>query len=124
MVDPELSSVGELAERAQIILRTLQRLSKRAFGFAPQALVRRQRFARSLAKFVTDSGANWREAMDEQYCYQAQFSRDFRAFMGMGPSEYAKLDKPIFTASMLARQETAGKAVQALHVPVAGQEDG
>lgn len=124
IVDPALGTVGELAERAQINLRTLQRLSKRTFGFSPQALIRRQRFVRSLATFVTDPSANWRAAMDGRYYDQAQFSRDFKAFMGMGPSEYAKLDKPIFTASMRARQEAAGQAMQALHKPVAGEDDG
>jgi methylphosphotriester-DNA--protein-cysteine methyltransferase len=58
--------------------------------------------------------------MDDHYHDQAHFVHDFRRFMGMSPSAYAKLDKPILVAAARARMAIAGQAVQALHDPNAG----
>ncbi|MEM6266392.1 MAG: AraC family transcriptional regulator, partial [Pseudomonadota bacterium] len=54
LVDPELGTVVELAERVNMTVRSLERLSRRAFGFPPKLLMRRQRFLRSLAQFMLD----------------------------------------------------------------------
>lgn len=117
LVDPELSTVAALAERLGMQSRSLERLSRRAFGFPPKLLMRRQRFLRSLARFMLDPSLNWLEALDCPYHDQSHFVRDFKRFMGMSPSAYAKLDKPLLTAAMRARMEVAGAAVQALHKP-------
>ena len=37
----------------------------------------------------------WAGAMDVSYHDQAQFVRDFHEFMGMTPSEYRQLAKPL-----------------------------
>lgn len=117
LVDPKMAMVSELAERAGMNIRSLERLSKRGFGFTPKLLLRRQRFLRSLAQFMLDPSLKWLSTLDEQYHDQAHFVRDFKRFMGMGPSEYAKLDKPILMAAAQARMAIAGEAVQVLHDP-------
>lgn len=117
LVDPTIAMVSELADRAGMNIRSLERLSKRGFGFTPKLLLRRQRFLRSLAQFMLDPSLKWLSTLDEQYHDQAHFVRDFKRFMGMGPSEYAKLDKPILMAAAQARMAIAGEAVQALHNP-------
>lgn len=117
LIDPEIASAGELADRVGINLRTLERLSRRAFGFPPKILLRRQRFLRSLSQFMLDPSLKWLSALDYQYHDQAHFVRDFRRFMGMTPSQYARLDKPILIAAAKARMAIAGKAVQGLHDP-------
>ncbi|MEO0907016.1 MAG: helix-turn-helix domain-containing protein [Pseudomonadota bacterium] len=118
LVDPDLASVADLAKRTGISVRSLERVSKRAFGFTPQLLLRRQRFLRSLAQFMLDPSLKWLSTLDYQYHDQAHFVRDFRRFMGMSPSAYAKLDKPLLIAAARARMEIAGEAVQGLHEPV------
>ncbi|MFM5929597.1 MAG: helix-turn-helix domain-containing protein [Novosphingobium sp.] len=117
LVDPEVNSVGQLVERAGVSHRTVERVCHRAFGFAPKMLLRRQRFLRSLAKYVLDPSLKWIGALDSQYHDQAQFVKDFKQFMGMSPRQYAALDKPILNAVMRARAQFAGKAVQGLDSP-------
>ena len=117
LVDSEVATVAEMAERGGIPSYTLERLCHRHFGFAPQLLLRRQRFMRSLAQFMLDPSLKWIGALDDHYHDQAQFVRDFHRFMGMSPREYANAPHPIIGAIMRARFEEAGAAVQALHRP-------
>lgn len=117
LVDPKIATVAGLAEEVTMNVRSLERLAKRAFGFSPKLLLRRQRFLRSLSKFMLDPSMKWLNTLDQQYHDQAHFVRDFKRFMGMAPSTYAKLDKPILMAAAKARMAIAGQAVQALHDP-------
>lgn len=50
--DPEIADVERLAGRIDIGRRSLERLCSRYFGFPPKLLLRRQRFLRSLARFM------------------------------------------------------------------------
>ena len=117
LVDPDIASATQLAERVDMNLRSLERLSRRAFGFPPKLLLRRQRFLRSLSQFMLDPSLKWLSTLDWQYHDQAHFVRDFKRFMGMTPGEYAKMEKPILVAAAQARMAIAGKAVQGLHDP-------
>ena len=117
LVDPKIGTVSQLAEEVAMNIRSLERLSKRAFGFSPKLLLRRQRFLRSLSQFMLDPSLKWLNTLDQHYHDQAHFVRDFKRFMGMSPSAYAKLDKPILMAAARARMAIAGQAVQALHDP-------
>ena len=118
LLDPEVGTVAELAEHARLPAYTLERLCRRHFGFAPQLLLRRQRFMRSLAEFMLDPSLKWIGAMDGHYHDQAQFVRDFHRFMGMSPRDYSSRPHPILAEVMRARFESAGAAVQALHPPL------
>lgn len=117
LVDPEIATVADLAAQIGMNIRSLERLSRRAFGFPPKLLLRRQRFLRSLAQFMLDPSLNWLSTLDHHYHDQAHFVRDFKRFMGMSPSAYAKLEKPLLIAAAQARMEIAGEAVQGLHDP-------
>lgn len=122
LVDPEIATVTDLADRTQMNVRSLERLSKRTFGFTPKLLLRRQRFLRSLAQFMLDPSLKWLSTLDWQYHDQAHFVRDFKRFMGMSPTAYAKLDKPLLIAAARARMEIAGAAVQGLARPASGED--
>lgn len=117
LVDDDLASVADLAAKLSLSERTIERLSHRAFGFSPKLLLLRQRFLRSLARFMLDPSMAWIDTMDHHYYDQAQFTRDFQRFMGMGPREYAARPKPILGAAAKARAAAAGAAVQGLHQP-------
>ena len=119
LVDPNIASASQLAERVGMNLRSLERLSRRVFGFPPKVLLRRQRFLRSLAQFMLDPSLKWLSTLDHQYHDQAHFVRDFKQFMGMTPGAYAKLEKPMLVAAAQARMANAGEAVQGLHDPKA-----
>jgi AraC-like DNA-binding protein len=114
-------TVGNLARELAISPRTLERLCARYFGFTPQLLLRRQRFLRSLAKFMVDPSMKWIASLDNQYHDQAHFLRDFKRFIGMRPSEYGAMNHPIAMTAARARSEALGVAMQILHGPVAEQ---
>lgn len=118
LVDPDVASVADLVGATGIARHTIERLCRRTFGFAPSLLLRRQRFMRSLSQFMLDPSLNWIGAIDGHYHDQSQFVRDFRRFMGTTPRQYAATPHPVLSAVMRARQEAAGAAVQALHLPL------
>jgi len=93
--DPQLRDVEQLCGIMQVGRRTLERMCARYFGFPPKTLIRRQRFLRSLGRFVALGQTSWSDALDMQYVDQAHFVRDFRSFMGMTPTQYARLPHPV-----------------------------
>lgn len=117
LVDGQCVTVCELADRCAISVRTLERLCRRYFGFTPKLLMRRQRFMRSLTSFMLHQESRWTEAMDADYHDQAQFTREFREFMTMLPSDYAALEHPILASFMEARARVWGSAAQTLDAP-------
>ncbi|GAA4046150.1 helix-turn-helix domain-containing protein [Parerythrobacter jejuensis] len=117
LVDPEVTSVSEFADHTAMTPRTLERLCKRVFGFPPKLLLRRQRFLRSLSRYMLDPSLSWISSLDHGYHDQAHFVRDFHRFMKMSPSAYSRLEHPILMAAMRGRMEAAGEAMQALHRP-------
>jgi AraC-like DNA-binding protein len=117
LVDPDLLTVADLASRLCMTVRTAVRLSRRAFGFPPKLLLRRQRLLCSRGRFMLDPSLGWIAALDCHYHDQSHFVRDFRRFMGMSPSEYAKAEKPLLAAAAQARNPVTGAAMQGLHTP-------
>ena len=117
LMNKDVATVGEMSEQLAMSPRSLERLSLRAFGFAPKLLLRRQRFLRSLAQFMLDPSLAWIRTLDCHYVDQAHFVRDFKRFMTMSPSAYAALDHPVLRAAARARAAATGQAVQVLHRP-------
>jgi AraC-like DNA-binding protein len=117
LVEGDFNSVHDLADACAMSIRTLERVCQRYFGFSPKLLMRRQRFMRSLTTFMLHRGSRWTEAMDAHYHDQAQFTREFREFMTMNPSEYAALDRPVLNSFMEARARAMGSAAQTLDPP-------
>lgn len=117
MTDPEIATVGAFAEAAGLPLRRLERVCRRHFGFPPKLLLRRQRFMRSLAQFMVGGAGNWTSSMDGLYTDQAHFNRDFHAFMGMAPTEYAARSHPVLEAFMRERARQLGSPAQTLDPP-------
>ena len=117
LVDPDLATVQAMADRLAISGRTLDRLCRRAFGFPPKLLLRRQRFLRSLAENMLNPDQNWVSSLDHQYYDQAHFARDFQRFMGMSASDYKARPHPFLNAAVHGRMAAAGAGMQALHDP-------
>lgn len=117
LLDPEITTVKQLADRLQMSIAQLQRLSLRIFGFPPKLLLRRQRFVRTLAVIMRDPESNWSDALDMHYHDQAHFNRDFRQFFKMSPREYRAQPHPIIGAASKARMAALGDPLQALQKP-------
>ena len=121
LVDPEVHGAAELARRANLTQRTLERLCARYFGFTPQHLVRRQRMMRTLSAFMLADRASWSQVIDLHFTDHAHFTHEFHAFMKMSPSEFAALDHPILAAFMAERARVMGSPVQTLDRPGAAR---
>ncbi len=117
LADPNISSVADLANATGIVQQRLERLCRRVFGFPPKRLLRRQRFLRTLGSVMLDPDLKWSAALDDQYFDQAHFNRDFQEFMGMSPSQYLAMPRPISIPSTLARASQVGHPLQALQGP-------
>ncbi len=115
--DPETAGVAVFGERVGMTQRSLERFCRRHFGFPPKLLLRRQRFLRSLAQFMADPTLSWIAAMDGQYHDQAQFVRDFKAFMGLTPRQYAAMPHPILEPIIQQRMADRGAGPQWLDLP-------
>ena len=110
--DPAVGEASTLQARLGMTAKSLERFCRRYFGFTPKLLLRRQRFVRSLAHFMLDPSLSWIAALDGQYHDQAQFVREFREFMGLSPSEYARMPHPIVQPIMRQRMADQGAAAQ------------
>jgi AraC-like DNA-binding protein len=108
--DPRMGEVADLQDVLGVSIKSLERLCRRYFGFTPKLLLRRQRFLRSLAQYMLDPSLNWIGALDGQYHDQAQFVREFKQFMGLTPTEYARLPHPILEPIMRQRMVDQGAA--------------
>lgn len=117
ILSDRFTSVGAMASHLGMETRTLERFTRRHFGFTPKLLMRRQRFLRSLANFMVDPTMTWLESLDSHYHDQAQFVREFKHFMLMRPNEYAAMDHPIAGAAVRARRMALGDPMQVLHRP-------
>jgi AraC-like DNA-binding protein len=117
LIDPETQSVETLAQRLGITPRTLNRISNRAFGFAPKMLLRRARFLASLTRVQDHPRHGWGALIDERYHDHAHFVRDSQFFMGMSPSAFLAFKRPMNVASMRARTDILGAPMQALAQP-------
>lgn len=117
LTDPDFANVAELAEALDMDVQRLERLTRRAFGFPPKRLLRRQRFLRTLRLRMLDPDMNWSDALDSQYYDQAHFNRDFNEFMGMTPREYLAMPRPISKGSTASRAQQLGQPLQGLDRP-------
>jgi AraC-like DNA-binding protein len=117
ILSPDAPTASGLASEMGMTTRTFERFCKRQFGFTPRALVRRQRFLRSLGKYMLDPSMRWISSLDTNYSDQSHFIREFRAVMGMTPSEYAAMPHPISAAAVAVTNSNAGVAMQALYSP-------
>ena len=115
VLSDEIQSNRAMAKEIGVSGRTLERLCRRYFGFSPQLLRRRQRFLRSLARYMVDPSMKWIDLLDSHYHDQAQFVREFRHFMGMRPREYAAMPHPIAQTAINLRRATLGEPMQVLH---------
>lgn len=114
LLDPEVSTVRQLAHNVGISTRSLERLSLRAFGFTPKLLMRRARFLRSLHAVADAPVAERATAIDPGYTDYSHFVRDAQSFLGMSPQAFLKLDTPLLKQSLALRRTVLGAPAQAL----------
>lgn len=89
--DRELLRAEQLAERAGMGLRALQRLFRDYVGASPKWVVQRYRLHEAVAQLQAAHMPDWAElALALGYYDQAHFIRDFRRLVGCAPADYAR----------------------------------
>ena len=119
LIDPASATVEQITSTLGLSQSRLVRLSKRGFGFPPKLLLRRQRVLRMLGTLHARPYDEWPDFLDPQYVDQSHMIRDFRRFLGMAPSRYFALERPILEAATKGRAAMFGQPLQGLHPPKA-----
>ena len=87
----ELMRAEQLAERAGMGLRALQRLFRDYVGASPKWVIQRYRLHEAVARLQAGRELAWAElALALGYYDQAHFIRDFRRLVGCAPADYAR----------------------------------
>ena len=115
LLRPEIDTVEHLAHELQLSSRQVERVCREHFGFPPKRLLNRARFMRTLAAVRGHPGRPWRELIDEGYCDQSHFVRDFRRFIGISATQYFAAARTFLKPAGDAREAALGAAYQALH---------
>lgn len=112
--DPNLS-IADFAEEHEVERRTLERHIKRAFGQNATRVLRRAR-ALDIAAHLRGVGDD--EEAEEaalRFFDQSHMIREFKAFFGMTPRQFAETPQPLMTLTLEARQsrrlEVLGRAM-------------
>lgn len=89
--DREITRVEQLAERAGMNTRALQRLFRDYVGVSPKWVIARYRLHEALERLGEGLSCDWpRLAQDLGYYDQAHLIRDFKRMVGVTPAEYAR----------------------------------
>ena len=89
--DRGLLRAEQLAGRAGMDLRALQRLFRNYVGTSPKWVIARYRLHEAVAQLQAGRAVAWAElALSLVYYDQAHFIRDFRRLVGCAPADYAR----------------------------------
>lgn len=115
LLDPGCGTVEELGRRANLPRHSLCRLTVRAWGMLPKQLLRRERFLRMLRTMEVRSYREWQYFLDPQYVDQSHMIRDFKYFLGLSPSRYFALERPMLESSLIAMQQLWASGIDPFH---------
>ncbi|WP_203336930.1 AraC family transcriptional regulator [Nocardioides limicola] len=89
--DSSVCTLGDAAAALHVAPRTLQRLATRYVGLSPTAMIRRRRLQEAAERLRDEPELSLAEvAVELGYSDHAHLTRDFRAVLGLSPSEYRR----------------------------------
>lgn len=89
LADAAITRVDQLAPRLHASTRTLQRIAERFFGLSLRSMIRRRRVQEAAERLREDATVTVAAVAGEVgYADQAHFATDFKAVVGVTPSEY------------------------------------
>jgi AraC-like DNA-binding protein len=95
VADRSIIRVEQVADRAGMGRRTLQRLFHEHVGVSPKWVIQRYRLHEAAERLADGGGVSLAAlALELGYFDQAHFARDFRAIVGQPPAEYARRAGP------------------------------
>ena len=95
--------VETFAARLGVSQRSLTRMCRRVFGFGSKRLLRRQRFLATLGQMRVNEQRHYVSLIDPDYFDQAHFVHEFREFMGLSPTEYLSVPRPLMGQAALVQ---------------------
>lgn len=98
----EIYTVAQLAQRADLSVRTLQRLFNQYIGLSPKWLLRKYRLREALAELEINKLTMIELATQLEYADQSHLIRDFKDMIGMSPAQY--LTREIVSISSESQQ--------------------
>lgn len=102
-IDPNLN-LADFACEHGIERRQLQRIIKKAYGQPAKQVLRRARALDMAAELRGVSDNAEAEDLALRYYDQSHLIRDFTAFFGMTPKQFARTPQPLMTLTLEARQ--------------------
>lgn len=97
--------VGSFAQAAGLSPKALLAVCKQVFGFGPKRLLRRQRFLDTLGQIRVTENVRFEALRDPEYFDQAHFNHEFHEFMGLSPSEYLSVPRPLMGQAALVQMQ-------------------
>ena len=101
--NPNLN-LGDFAQEHGFERRRLQRIIKKAYGQPAKQVLRRARALDIAAELRGVADNAEAEDMALRYYDQSHLNRDFTAFFGMTPKQFARTPQPLMTLTLEARQ--------------------
>jgi AraC-like DNA-binding protein len=88
---PQIRTVDDLANRAGINKRSLQRIFREYVGISPKWVIQRYRLHELIERLEAGDPLNWPElALELGYFDQAHLINDFRTITGYSPVDYQR----------------------------------
>ncbi len=90
--EPEIKTVDDLAARAGMGKRSLQRIFNEYVGVSPKWVIRRYRLHEVMERLNFGAQPDWAQlALELGYFDQAHLINDFKSILGYSPTQYQKL---------------------------------
>lgn len=99
--DPD---VGSLIAASGMSARSVERLTKRIYGASPKLLARKYRALQAAVRIGNGEASGWRDLDGDGYYDQAHFIREFKQFVGMTPSLFARDAAPVMRLTIARKQ--------------------
>lgn len=97
--------VAEFAIAAGVSPKRLTRLCQNIFGFGASRLLRRQKFLDTLGRIRVTDDFTFEAISSDHFFDKSHFNHEFHEFMGMAPSTYLSVPRPLMGQAALVQMQ-------------------
>lgn len=97
--------VNDLVKATGMSARQIERLALRVYGATPKLLSRKYRTLQAAVRLGLSPTEGWEAAAAGAYYDQSHFIRDFKAFIGMTPSQFTAENSPWLNRLTIAKRQ-------------------